>query len=76
VTPSERTIAAFRRQLREHGEASLRKSKRSLEDQLDRHEEKLKRLEGERYASSVEREIRTFRRQIIAIEYVLEEVQR
>lgn len=73
--PSEATKAAFQRQLQEHGRTSLEKSRRSIQEHIAQHLEKLERYRHVGgHTSSVAREIHTFRRQIEAIEQILREV--
>jgi len=68
----DRTFKAFQKQLLEYGEQSLRKSQTAIQRRLSEHLNKLdeiKKCGG--YASSVQREIRTFEFQLQAIEELL-----
>jgi uncharacterized protein RhaS with RHS repeats len=71
--PSQRMIGAFQRQLSQHGAGSLQKSAESIANQLSRH---LTKIGDARAAggptSSMEREVRTFQRQLEAIKRILE----
>jgi hypothetical protein len=71
--PSQKMIGAFQRQLAQHGAGSLQKSAESIANQLTSHLTKIvdARAAGGRM-SSMEREVRTFRRQLEAIKRVLE----
>ncbi|MDX1920438.1 MAG: hypothetical protein SFU25_06845 [Candidatus Caenarcaniphilales bacterium] len=69
-------IRQFERQLLEHGEDSLLKSKAKIERRLNEHSIKVKeykKLGG--HTSSVEREIRNFRQQLNAINEVLRKIK-
>jgi RHS repeat-associated protein len=66
--PSDSMIAAFEQQLAEHGPESLEDSLESIQQNLSEH---LAKLASGGYTSSIEREIRTFTRQIEAIKIVL-----
>lgn len=64
----DKVRAAFQRQLEKDGIASLQKSRASIAQRLAEHEAKLGSLQ---FKSSVEREIRTFRNQLQAIDQIL-----
>jgi hypothetical protein len=65
-------LAAFERQLSEHGIASLLSSQRTLQGRLASHLDDLARYRAAGgFTSSVEREIRNFRSQLAAIESIL-----
>ena len=64
----DKTLQAFEKQLAKDGIGSLEKSRNSILRQLQEHEAKLPSL---KHKSSVEREIRTFKRQIEAIDKLL-----
>ena len=68
LSPSRGMLRAFQQQLDSHGVDSLLRSRNSIQRQLTSHLEKLPTLE---YKSSVQREIRTFRRQLNAIDELL-----
>jgi hypothetical protein len=71
--PSRGMIAAFERQLAEHGPASVQRSIRSLTRRLGEHEAKLSEIrQAGGHTSSVEREIRTLQRSIEAARRALE----
>lgn len=63
---------AFEKQLKQHGQKSLRKSLGTIEERLGEHKSKLDilRQQGGK-TSSVEREIRTFERQIEVLKDLL-----
>lgn len=71
--PTEKQLKKFQKQLDEHGLSSLEDSRDSIQKNLDEH---LANLEEYRsaggYTSSVEREIRNFKRELEAIDNVLE----
>jgi RHS repeat-associated protein len=73
LEPSQRMVGALQRQLSQHGVESLKKSAESIGKQLSEHLTKLAdtKAAGGR-TSSIEREIRTFRRQLNAIRRLLE----
>ena len=63
---------AFERQLKEHGLRSLRRSHKTISKRLDRHLQKLEEIKkAGGHTSSVEREIRTFTRQLEVLEEML-----
>jgi RHS repeat-associated protein len=70
--PSARQIAAFERQLVEHGRESVLRSHRKINRRLQEHLEYLDELRATGgYTSSVEREIRNWHRELEAIRRVL-----
>ncbi len=70
--PSEAQLEKFRKQLQEQGPRSLRKSQRKIERRLNEHLDKLQQIKQEGgFTSSVEREIRNFRRELEAIRRLL-----
>ena len=61
----DRIRKAFEKQQKENGRASLEKSLKTISDRLAEHEQKLADLKAnDGYTSSVEREIKTFQRQV------------
>lgn len=66
----------FEGMLQQHGQAAVRRARRSLEKQMRIHAEKLdaaRRPGG--FTSSMEREVRNFQRQIAVIDEILGEEQ-
>jgi len=71
-TYSEQTYNAFEKQLKSGGEKSLLKSKISIEKNINEHVKKLDEInKNGGYSSSIEREIKTFRGQLDAIDNLL-----
>ena len=69
---TERQLRQFERQLAEHGQESLEKSRPALQRHLAEHLRKLEEIrQTGGYTSSVEREIRNFQQQIAAINDIL-----
>ena len=70
--PTSGQIRAYERQLREYGKKSLLKSRNKFIRRLNEHIKKLKDIRKDGgHTSSVENEIRNFRREIKAVEEVL-----
>ena len=71
-TYSDKTYKSFEKQLQSGGEKSLLKSKTNIEKNLNEHVKKLEEInKSGGYGSSVEREIKTFRGQLDAIDDLL-----
>ena len=69
---SKATKKAFQRQLQQHGRTSLERSRRKIQRRLDEHLEKLEKYKNDGgYTSSVETEIRQFKRALEAIDEIL-----
>lgn len=72
INPTTKQIEKFQKQLKEHGPKSLERSLRKIEKRLNEHTAKLGDIKREGgHASSVEREIRNFEREIEAIKQTL-----
>ena len=72
TTANKAIKEAFERQLKEHGIKSLQRSHRKISRRLDEHVKKLEELKAKGgHTSSVEREIRTFKRQLEVIDDIL-----
>ncbi len=72
---SEATFKSFARQLNEHGVGSLTKSRNKIQRRLNEHLTKLNEIkEAGGHTSSVEREIRTFRKQLDAIDDLFNQI--
>lgn len=69
VTYSQATFRAFQKQLQEHGRRSILRSQSKIQRRLQEHLKKLSEIKkAGGHASSVEREINTFRSQLKAID--------
>jgi len=69
---TERQLKLFERQLEKHGQASLEKSKATLERRLDEHLKKIEDVKNSGgYTSSMETEVRNYQGQINAIVEIL-----
>jgi len=65
-------LKAFQKQLQQHGKKSIAKSQKKIQRRLTEHLKKLKEIKkAGGHASSVEREITTFKAQLQAIKNVL-----
>jgi hypothetical protein len=72
VTPTTKQLDKFQKQLQEHGRKSVERSQRKIQRRLDEHVEKLDQIKKDGgHASSVEREIRNFERELEAIKQTL-----
>jgi hypothetical protein len=73
---SKATFDSFKRQLNKDGLKSILKSKTKIEQRLNEHLNKLEQIEKTLgHASSVEREINTFRSQLEAIDDLLKTIK-
>ena len=69
---SKKMLKAFQKQLQQHGKKSIAKSQKKIQRRLTEHLKKLKEIKkAGGHASSVEREITTFKAQLQAIKDVL-----
>jgi len=74
LNPTAKQLDKFRKQLQEHGSKSLERSQRTIQRRLNEHTEKLRTIKKEGgHTSSVEREIRNFKRELEAIQRTLGE---
>lgn len=71
IVPTAKQLEKFRKQLQDHGPKSLQRSLNKIERRLNEYVEKLSEIKKSGgHASSVEREIRNFEREIAAIKQI------
>ncbi len=69
---TQKQLGKFGKQLQEHGRRSVERSQRKITRRLNEHRNKLEQIRRDGgHASSVEREIRNFERELEAIDEVL-----